>query len=155
MSDYIVDSAELTAIANAIRTQGRITGNLIFPSGFVSAINDLAVPTGDNYAVVTTNDDGGLIDGILAGKYLSNVAASNAGFGIPFSWKTIKSGTFRNCSDNITIRFKGTPDSISPTAFVNCTGTITIKVPWSEGAIPGAPWGATGATIQYNFSLNN
>lgn len=154
MSDYIVDSAELTAIANAIRTQGRITGNLIFPSGFVSTINNLAVPTGDNYVVGTTNDDGNLIDGIFAGKYLSNVA-SNTGFTIRSPWTTIKSGTFRNCSDDITIRFVGTPDSISPTAFVNCTGTITIKVSWSEGAIPGAPWGATGATIQYNWSPNN
>lgn len=46
--DKLVDStqidADLTSIANAIRTKGGTSGSLAFPSGFVSAVQ--AIPTG-------------------------------------------------------------------------------------------------------------
>ena len=46
--DKLVDSAQLdadlTSVANAIRTKGGTSGQLAFPSGFVSAIGD--IPTG-------------------------------------------------------------------------------------------------------------
>lgn len=46
--DKLVDStqldADLTSVANAIRTKGGTSASLAFPSGFVSAIN--AIPTG-------------------------------------------------------------------------------------------------------------
>lgn len=44
MSNYIVDGAELTSVANAIRTKGGTSAQLSFPSDFVSAIG--AIPTG-------------------------------------------------------------------------------------------------------------
>lgn len=43
MSDYIVDSADLTSVANAIRTKGGTSAQLAFPAGFVSAVQ--AIPT--------------------------------------------------------------------------------------------------------------
>lgn len=46
--DKLVDStqlnADLTSVANAIRTKGGTSGQLAFPAGFVSAVN--AIPTG-------------------------------------------------------------------------------------------------------------
>lgn len=46
--DKLVDSAQLdadlTSVANAIRTKGSTSADLAFPAGFVSAIN--AIPTG-------------------------------------------------------------------------------------------------------------
>ena len=51
-----------------------------------------------------------------------------------------------------TVTFKGTPTTIATDAFFS-VGTFavkTINVPWAEGAVAGAPWGATGATINYN-----
>ena len=44
MSNYIVDSADLTSVANAIRTKGGTSAALAFPAGFISAIQ--AIPTG-------------------------------------------------------------------------------------------------------------
>lgn len=44
MSNYLVDGADLTSIANAIRTKGGTSAQLAFPAGFVSAIG--AIPTG-------------------------------------------------------------------------------------------------------------
>lgn len=41
MSDYVVDSADLTSVANAIRTKGGTSAQLTFPAGFVSAIGDI------------------------------------------------------------------------------------------------------------------
>jgi len=44
MSDYKVTDSELTGIANAIRTKGGTSSQLVFPDGFTSAIG--AIPTG-------------------------------------------------------------------------------------------------------------
>jgi hypothetical protein len=38
-------------------------------------------------------------------------------------------------------------------AFDGCTNLKDIYVPWAEGAIKNAPWGATNATIHYNSEV--
>jgi hypothetical protein len=43
MSNYIVDGADLTSVANAIRTKGGTSAQLAFPNGFISAIQNLVV----------------------------------------------------------------------------------------------------------------
>lgn len=45
MSDYLVTDTDLISVANAIRTKGGTSGQLLFPSGFVSAINDIQTNT--------------------------------------------------------------------------------------------------------------
>lgn len=52
------------------------------------------------------------------------------------------------------VYFPTTIKEISSTAFsgVGTSSNTTIYVPWSEGEIEGAPWGATSATIQYNYT---
>lgn len=50
------------------------------------------------------------------------------------------------------ITFKGTPTSIASDAFDGCGKLTTINVPWAEGAVTNAPWGATNATINYNYT---
>lgn len=59
---------------------------------------------------------------------------------------------FMNCTGLTEITFKGTPSRIDSTAFNGCTNLKTINVPWSEGAVANAPWGATNATINYNYT---
>lgn len=44
MADYLTTDTELTSIANAIRTKGGTSSQLVYPTGFVSAIE--AIPTG-------------------------------------------------------------------------------------------------------------
>lgn len=56
-----------------------------------------------------------------------------------------------NCPAIATITFKGTPTSIAANAMQNSSIT-TINVPWAEGAVANAPWGATSATINYNYT---
>lgn len=45
--------------------------------------------------------------------------------------------------------FLGKPTSITSNAFHS--GVTSIKVPWSEGEVAGAPWGANTDTIVYNY----
>lgn len=61
-------------------------------------------------------------------------------------------GTFYGCIALETVTFQGTPKTVSAGTFTNCTALTTINVPWSEGAVAGAPWGATNATINYNYT---
>lgn len=50
------------------------------------------------------------------------------------------------------VYFRGTPTSIASDAFTDTYNTCTdIYCPWAEGAVAGAPWGATVATIHYNY----
>ena len=49
MAKYTTTTEELTSIANAIRTAGGTSSQLIYPTGFVSAINQLGVPVVSTY----------------------------------------------------------------------------------------------------------
>lgn len=69
---------------------------------------------------------------------------------LPKELKSIGSEAFYGCTDLTQITFNGTPTSIGDYAFEYCPNLTTINVPWAEGAVEGAPWGATDATINYN-----
>lgn len=71
---------------------------------------------------------------------------------IPSSVTSIGATAFRNCTGLTSITFKGTPTSINANSFTGCTNLLTINVPWAEGAVANAPWGATNATINYNYT---
>ena len=57
------------------------------------------------------------------------------------------------CNELTTVTFKGRPaGGINEYLFVGCHNLTTINVPWSEGEVERAPWGATNATINYNYT---
>lgn len=64
----------------------------------------------------------------------------------------IQSQVFYNCTSLTSITFQSTPTLIDSTAFSGCTNLKTINVPFAEGTVAGAPWGATNATINYNYT---
>lgn len=71
---------------------------------------------------------------------------------LPSGIKNIGYGVFANCTGLTSITFKGNPNTIHPSAFNGCSNLTTINVPWAEGAVANAPWGATKATINYNYT---
>ena len=85
--------------------------------------------------------------------YARNIFGSKTELEIPASLKTLGSLAFYRCNSGATktITFKGKPDSIANNALQN-DATKTINVPWAEGEVSGAPWGATNATINYNYT---
>lgn len=70
---------------------------------------------------------------------------------LPESITVIGAYAFEFCQFT-TITFKGTPTRIGANAFGNCPKLTTINVPWAEGAVANAPWGAKNATINYNYT---
>jgi hypothetical protein len=70
---------------------------------------------------------------------------------IPSNLETLGASDFGSCTGLTTVTFEGTPTSISPYAFSGCTNLTTINVPWSSGDVSDAPWGATNATIVYDY----
>lgn len=74
---------------------------------------------------------------------------------IPASVQTIGNNAFRgNCGLITVLKFRGTPTSISSSAFSLGTSITDIYVPWAEGAVANAPWSATNATIHYNTTFD-
>lgn len=71
---------------------------------------------------------------------------------LPSGITTIGNSAFQNCTSLTELTFLGTPTSIGATAFQGCSNLATVRVPWAEGAVANAPWGATNATITYNYT---
>ena len=69
---------------------------------------------------------------------------------IPAGVKEIDMNAFHK-SGITSITFLGTPDKIESNSFSNNTSLKTINAPWAEGEVANAPWGATSATINYNY----
>ncbi len=70
---------------------------------------------------------------------------------LPESLRRIGLNAFYGCTALREVRFLGTPtESIAADAFRSDTNLTDIYVPWSEGAVANAPWGATNATIHYD-----
>ena len=86
---------------------------------------------------------------------------SNSAFGsctklaltsLPSGITSIGNSAFKDCTSLTSITFTGKPTTISSSAFEGCTNLTTINVPWAEGEVANAPWGATNATINYNYT---
>lgn len=71
---------------------------------------------------------------------------------IPHFIMFVERDAFYNSKNLTTVTFKGTPIEVSETAFSLCDNLTEINVPWSEATVLGAPWGATNATINYNYT---
>ena len=71
----------------------------------------------------------------------------------PEALQSLGAYLFMNSSTLASVTFKGVPTNIDTTAFgAIYTIGFTINVPWAEGEVSGAPWGATNATINYNYT---
>lgn len=94
-----------------------------------------------------------LPDGLKSiGTYAFYKCTSLALTSLPDGILDIGTFAFYKCTNLTEITFEGTPTTINSSAFNQCANLLTINVPWSEGAVANAPWGATNATINYNYT---
>lgn len=71
---------------------------------------------------------------------------------LPAGLISIEERAFFRCTGLTELTFMGTPTSIASDAFAECNSLTTINVPWAEGAVANAPWGAGKATINYSYT---
>lgn len=164
--------ADLTSVADAIRERSGTSEQMNFPDGFVSAVDLFTEQFIKllNGTITTINFPKSLTsirtsafancNGLQISTFpegLKNIypyAFQNC-FGIkqitfPSTLTNLSNLAFANCANLNTVTFKSTP-SIGASAFSSCSELTTINVPWAEGEVANAPWGATKATINYNY----
>lgn len=177
MSKALITQSYLTNIANSIRTKLGVQTTYT-PSQMSSAID--SIPSGGSSEEFIKVVEGGvanvsLPDGATRIKkflfyqdntlrtvnipnsvtVIENDSFSNSGIAslnLPNSITSIGRDAFYYCGRLSTVTFEGTPTSIASSAFSGCGNLTTINVPWSQGTVANAPWGATGATINYNYT---
>ena len=108
MADYRATSAEITAVADAIRTKGSTSSPLAWPNGFVSAVQ--AIPTGGGSG---KEDD--IIDGTISEYSNSSVTA-------------IRNYAFAECAALISVDFPAVT-TIGSYAFTSCSSLEGISFP--------------------------
>ena len=60
-----------------------------------------------------------------------------------------------NCTALEKVYFESNAKNVSSMTFNGCTAITDIYVPWAEGTVSGAPWGATNATIHYETTYDS
>lgn len=71
---------------------------------------------------------------------------------IPIGVTYVAATAFSGCTALTSITFLSKPQAIASDAFQRCTSLTSINVPWSFGEVSGAPWGATNATVVYDYT---
>ena len=148
---------KLTTIADAIRSKTGGTDSLTLDQMAGEIDNIQSGGATEPYIEEVYNSYGALINVNMHGYtkirrcafYDCTLLALTS---LPSDITSIGKSAFNNCTGLTSITFEGTPTSINSSSFSNCSNLTTINVPWSEGAVSGAPWGATNATINYNYT---
>ena len=66
----------------------------------------------------------------------------------------LKKSAFNDCKGLTEVKIYNKLTECAAAAFYNCTNIKDIYVPWAEGEVANAPWGATNATIHYNTTYD-
>jgi hypothetical protein len=72
---------------------------------------------------------------------------------IPSGVREVGSQAFYGCTGLTEMTFKAKPQyGIKTDSFQGCTNLTTIRVPWQEGEVANAPWGAVNSSIIYGYT---
>ena len=159
-----IDTSDATASAADILKDktAYVNGNKLTGSCTYNSDTTADTVTADTLAEGKTAHDakGEIITGTMTSgggdDWAIAYIESNAGEGItslPNGITSIGAYAFSYCTGLTSITFKGTPTTVASNAFTSCTNLKDIYVPWSEGAVANAPWGATKATIHYDSTV--
>ena len=128
-----------------------------FTEGLAYSLNT----DGASYSVTgigTATDTGVVIPSSYLGLPVTQISAKAfynnnklTGIVIPESVTIVDKWAFSTCDKLTQVIFQGKPDSINGYAFGGAQ--TDIYVPWAEGEVANAPWGATNATIHYNSEV--
>ena len=72
MAEYLINATDLTKVASAIREKGGTSAPLVYPAGFVSAIQ--AIQTGAPLQIIVTTSAGATVTATKDSKTVSGTA---------------------------------------------------------------------------------
>ena len=75
MAEYLINATDLTKVASAIREKGGTSAALVYPTGFVSAIQ--AIRTGAPFQIIVTTSAGATVTATKDSKTVSGTADTN------------------------------------------------------------------------------
>ena len=75
MAEYLTNTADLTAVADAIRAKGGTAAQLVYPAGFVSAIQ--TIQTGVTPQLIVTTSAGAAVTATKGSKTVSGTAGAD------------------------------------------------------------------------------
>ena len=78
MAEYLTNTADLTAVANAIRAKGGIADPLVYPDGFVTAIQAIETGGGGGSDELVNS----LIERTISGTYVNNTVTIIGRYGL-------------------------------------------------------------------------
>lgn len=151
MTDYLVTDTELTSVADAIRTKGGTSADLSFPTGFVSAINDIS--TGGysetdikNFIERSSSFTNFTFPSGLTkiGNYAFNQCSYLAITSLPNTVTSIGDYSFSNCSNMALTSLPSGLTRIGSSAFQGCTLLSVSVLPSSVTYIGGSAFGFCG-----------
>lgn len=65
---------------------------------------------------------------------------------------TIGANTFRNCTSLTSIKFYKKANTFHASVFTGCINLTDIYVPWAEGEVANAPWGAPNENLIIHYN---
>ena len=96
------------------------------------------------------------LDNITVYPHNSLMECSLVDMNVVFNKDLQSIGNSAFCRTHIkSVRFQNSLDAlptVSNNAFIQCNKLTDIYCPWAEGEVANAPWGATNATIHYNYT---
>lgn len=133
MSNYLVDGADLTSVANAIRTKGGTSAALAFPAGFVSAIGAIPTGGGDN-AVFALKDFVTGSNKWTAQNCIPNVLKTGGCLHIVFTKQTNSSSSGRSIfSFGVGALTAWSPNASSPSCYFNASDRSDVVQMYVRG----------------------
>lgn len=125
MAEYLTNTADLTAVADAIRAKGGTDAQLVYPEGFVSAIQ--AIQTGTELQIIVTVKSGATVTATKGSLSVSGTSVNGTcTLTVPeagtWSVKATLSGQTSN-TKNITF----TDSYTTSLTFFNATITVTVE----------------------------
>ena len=76
MAEYLTNTTDLTKVASAIREKGGTSAPLVYPSGFISAIQ--AIQTGTELQIIVTVTSGATVTATKGSKVVSGTSVNNS-----------------------------------------------------------------------------
>lgn len=128
--DYLVTDTELTSVADAIRTKGGTSADLVFPADFVSAIGN--IESGIDYNAVADHNFGEGDDVIITATLVRDYAFSTSNIHSIHAENSVapNTGAFLNCKKLVSVYFPNATDFWGKNnVFQGCTSLTDVNLP--------------------------